>query len=74
MNCYSSFVIHSKDAAFNNSHIPSPDSLVPENEKKRKRETGQHKNVMEKLCYSKINNISLIYYFIIYYNHRRTFV
>lgn len=50
-------MIHSDDAAFNNSHIPSPDSLVPENEKKRKSETEQHKNAIEKQHYSKPNSI-----------------
>lgn len=52
--CYSSLVIHSEDAAFDNSHIPSPDSLVPEKEKDR--QTGIV-IVIEEVCSNKQKNI-----------------
>lgn len=66
-------MIHSDDAAFNNSHIPSPDSLVPENEKKRKSETEQHKNATEKQHYSKPNSIWHIYVFVTVQPHSNSY-
>ncbi len=32
-------VVHSKDATFDNSHVPGPDSMVPEKQKDKKRVT-----------------------------------